>query len=116
MDRAVQAGLARSDDETWRLIEGCLTPGPSPLEQMLERARDLRRRPGGEAAVNPAAVVSLWPVDDASTAVLMAKFYEHVGNGLTPASALARAKQDLRAARAHAHPFYWAPFVSFGAD
>jgi CHAT domain-containing protein len=63
-----------------------------------------------------AAVVSLWPVDDASTAVFMSKFYEHVKAGLTPARALARAKQDLRAARAHAHPFYWAPFVSFGAD
>ena len=29
MERAVQAGLARSDDETWRKIQGCLTPGRS---------------------------------------------------------------------------------------
>jgi CHAT domain-containing protein len=63
-----------------------------------------------------AAVVSLWPVDDASTAVFMGKFYEHVKSGLTPARALARAKQDLRTERAHAHPFHWAPFVFFGAD
>jgi len=63
-----------------------------------------------------AAVVSLWPVDDASTAVFMAKFYAHVKGGLPPAQALARAKQELRADPAHAHPFYWAPFVFFGAD
>jgi CHAT domain-containing protein len=63
-----------------------------------------------------AAVVSLWPVDDASTAVFMGKFYEHVKSGLPPARALARAKQELRASPAHAHPFYWAPFVFFGAD
>ena len=56
-----------------------------------------------------AAVVSLWPVDDASTAVFMAKFYAHVKGGLPPARALARAKQELRADPAHAHPFYWAP-------
>jgi CHAT domain-containing protein len=63
-----------------------------------------------------AAVVSLWPVDDASTAVFMGKFYEHVKGGLPPARALARAKQDLRADARHAHPFHWAPFVFFGAD
>src|SRR5262245_56701536 len=28
MERAVEAGLARSEDETWRRIEGCLTPVP----------------------------------------------------------------------------------------
>ena len=63
-----------------------------------------------------AAVVSLWPVDDASTAVFMARFYEHVRGGLTPARALARAKLDLRADPRHAHPFHWAPFVFFGGD
>jgi CHAT domain-containing protein len=63
-----------------------------------------------------AAVVSLWPVDDASTAVFMGKFYEHVTRGLAPAAALARAKQELRGDGAHGHPFFWAPFVFFGAD
>ena len=63
-----------------------------------------------------AAVVSLWPVDDASTAVFMARFYEHVKAGQPPARALARAKQDLRAEARYAHPFYWAPFVFFGGD
>jgi len=63
-----------------------------------------------------AAVVSLWPVDDASTAVFMGRFYEHVKGGLPPARALARAKQDLRGDGTHAHPFYWAPFVFFGGE
>jgi CHAT domain-containing protein len=63
-----------------------------------------------------AAVVSLWPVDDASTALFMGRFYEHVKAGQPPARALARAKQDLRAEARYAHPFYWAPFVFFGGD
>ena len=50
-----------------------------------------------------AAVVSLWPVDDASTALFMGRFYEHVKAGQPPARALARAKQDLRAEARYAH-------------
>jgi CHAT domain-containing protein len=63
-----------------------------------------------------AAVVSLWPVDDASTALFMGRFYEHVKSGQPPARALARARQDLRAEARYAHPFYWAPFVFFGGE
>ena len=63
-----------------------------------------------------AAVVSLWPVDDASTALFMTRFYEHATRGLAPARALARAREDLRADPRYAHPFYWAPFVFFGGD
>ena len=47
MERAVQAGLARSDDETWRMIQGCLTPGRSQIEEMLEQ-RQGQRRPGAQ--------------------------------------------------------------------
>src|SRR5262245_19515259 len=46
-ERAVQAGLARSEDETWRRIEGCLTPAPlapggNPLAGMRMGALDPR--------------------------------------------------------------------------
>jgi hypothetical protein len=57
MDRAVEAGLARSEDETWRRIEGCLTPAPPPaggnpfagmrmagLDPRLSRARILKQQ------------------------------------------------------------------------
>ena len=51
MERAVQAGLARSEDETWRMVERCLVPQRSQIEQMLENLQDARRAPGG--GVNP---------------------------------------------------------------
>ncbi len=57
-------------------------------------------------------VVSLWPVDDATTAALMADFYAGLRAGLRPGAAL-RAAQQLRAA-AQPHPFFWAPFVVIG--
>ena len=42
---------------------------------------------------------SLWQVDDAATALLMARFYElHIGGGLAPADALKKAKVWLRTA------------------
>ena len=53
MERAVQAGLARSEDETWRMVERCLVPQRSQIEQMLEGLQDARRTPGGGAGVNP---------------------------------------------------------------
>lgn len=69
-------------------------------------------------AGSQAVVVSLWRVEDESTALLMGKFYRHISQGLRLAEALNRAKQDLRAERdgRFAHPFYWAPFVLFGSD
>jgi hypothetical protein len=54
MERAVQAGLARSDDETWRKIQGCLTPGRSQVEQMLEQLQS-QRRPGAQPDPNQLA-------------------------------------------------------------
>ena len=44
MERAVQAGLARSDEQTWRKVESCLTPTGSQLEQMLEQLQSQRGR------------------------------------------------------------------------
>jgi CHAT domain-containing protein len=63
-------------------------------------------------------IVSLWNVEDESTATLMATLYSHVAKGLPLAEALRRAKEDLRKYRdgRFAHPFYWAPFIIFGSD
>jgi tetratricopeptide (TPR) repeat protein len=57
-------------------------------------------------------VVSLWAVDDASTACLMQRFYTHLETGLGPALAMRRAQTDLR--REYPHPYYWAPFLVIG--
>jgi CHAT domain-containing protein len=54
----------------------------------------------------------MWTVDDAATASLMADVYGRLRAGDSPAAAL-RAAQ-CRALREHSHPFFWAPFASFG--
>jgi CHAT domain-containing protein len=43
-----------------------------------------------------AAVVSLWPVDDASTAILMAAFYRRLAAGTVPVDALRAAQLHVR--------------------
>jgi CHAT domain-containing protein len=43
-----------------------------------------------------AAVVSLWPVDDASTAILMAAFYRRLAAGTAPVDALRAAQLQVR--------------------
>jgi tetratricopeptide (TPR) repeat protein len=57
-------------------------------------------------------VVSLWAVDDASTASLMQRFYAYLEAGFGPASAMRQAQMELR--RAYPHPYYWAPFLTIG--
>lgn len=57
-------------------------------------------------------VVSLWLVQDETTASLMADFYAEIHAGATPAQALRHAQMRLR--RSHPHPYYWAPFVLIG--
>ena len=68
-------------------------------------------------------VVSLWPVHDASTALLMERFYQEIARGADPAEALRSARRGLRLVAAeaapgirvsYAHPFFWAPFVLIG--
>ncbi|MCU0492643.1 MAG: CHAT domain-containing protein [Chloroflexaceae bacterium] len=64
------------------------------------------------AAGAGALLVSLWTVDDATTADLMSHFYQQVQNGATLAAALRSAQCALLAH--HPHPFFWSPFVLQG--
>ncbi len=59
-----------------------------------------------------ALLVSLWQVDDASTARLMVAFYRRLARGASPAAALAAAQRELRAAGLSA--YHWAPFTLIG--
>jgi len=59
-----------------------------------------------------ALLVSLWQVDDASTARLMVAFYRNLARGARPAAALAAAQRELRAAGFSA--YHWAPFTLIG--
>ncbi len=59
-----------------------------------------------------AVLVTLWDVDDRSTADFMKLFYGHLISGLNKADALRRSMLDLR--EAYSHPYYWSPFVLIG--
>ena len=61
-------------------------------------------------------VVSLWPVDDTATALLMEYFYQALFDGKNVPEALRAAKLKLKSEPAYAHPFYWAGFVVMGAE
>jgi CHAT domain-containing protein len=78
----------------------------APGDELIGLAR------GFFAAGAAALLVSLWTVDDASTATLMIHFYQRLQAGDTPAAALRSAQCAL--IRTHPHPFYWAPFVLMG--
>jgi len=63
-------------------------------------------------AGTPSLVVSLWMVNDRSTAQLMCRFYEGLRDGLTKAVALRQAILEVKSA--FPHPYYWAPFILLG--
>ena len=79
------------------------------------------------AAGASSVVVSLWDVDDRSTAILMAELYRQLATSEDRAQALAQARQRLFEAStdgklvfrtrpmAYAHPRFWAPFILVGA-
>ena len=59
-----------------------------------------------------AVLVTLWDVNDKSTAEFMKAFYRHLQAAPDKAIALQRAMRDLR--ETHPHPYYWAPFELIG--
>lgn len=60
----------------------------------------------------PSLLVSLWTVDDESTATLMTHFYTCLRAGDGPAAALRQAQ--CQALKTSPHPFFWSPFILFG--
>ncbi len=57
-------------------------------------------------------LVSLWDVQDRSTAELMTSFYRQLGHQQNKAEALRAAMLELR--QTCPHPYFWAPFVLVG--
>ena len=55
-------------------------------------------------------IAALWEVTDASTELLMDKFYSELDKGSSPAVALRSAKLSLLRDTQFRNPFYWAPF------
>jgi CHAT domain-containing protein/tetratricopeptide (TPR) repeat protein len=78
----------------------------APGDELIGLAR------GFFSAGAPALLVSLWRVDDHTTAELMASFYRRLREGDGPAAALRHAQRELL--EHHPHPFFWSPFVLLG--
>jgi hypothetical protein len=57
-------------------------------------------------------LLSLWSVNDQSTAFLMSEFYREWQGGKNRAGALQAAIRTVRGT--YPHPFYWAPFILVG--
>ncbi|MFQ5859175.1 MAG: CHAT domain-containing protein, partial [Anaerolineae bacterium] len=87
---ACETGVSRvaAGDELIGLVRGFLYAGTSSL------------------------VVSLWAVNDKSTAYLMRRFYRGLQAGQGNAAALREAQLETR--ERYDHPYYWAPFVLMG--
>lgn len=59
-------------------------------------------------------VVSLWTVNDASTARLMSVFYTQLAKGSTISYSLQQAKIALLKSEEFSDPYFWAPFIHYG--
>ena len=63
-------------------------------------------------AGTPSLVVSLWTVNDRSTAQLMRRFYQGLQSGFSKSRAIQEAVLEVKAR--FPHPYYWAPFILMG--
>ncbi|WP_043428336.1 CHAT domain-containing protein [Cystobacter fuscus] len=61
-------------------------------------------------------LMSLWPVSDETTPLLMSMYYRHLLLGEGRASALLAAMREFRASSSHPPPHEWAPFISVGSN
>ncbi len=57
-----------------------------------------------------------WPVSDDGTRQLMASFYARLSSGETPVRALGESQRELLRSREYDHPYYWAPYMFWGAQ
>jgi hypothetical protein len=83
------------------------------------RGEDLGLAPALFAAGAARVLVSLWPVDDRATALLMDRFYAGLASGRSPDTALREAKRAVRDTREGGiapfeHPAYWGGFILIG--
>src|SRR5256885_2938303 len=78
----------------------------APGEELMGLAR------GFFSAGTASLLVSLWTVDDTSTAELMTGVYRGLRDGLRPADALARSQREL--IERYEHPYYWSAFAVHG--
>ena len=63
-----------------------------------------------------ATIISLWNVNDKSTATIMTSFYKYLRSGMKKDTALRQSKLDYinNASSRNAHPYFWAAFIPAG--
>lgn len=66
------------------------------------------------AGVN-SLLMSLWPVDDTATRLLMVEFYKHLLNGDSKMTSLLKAQEKVRSLKKFEAPKYWAGFILLDA-
>lgn len=64
----------------------------------------------------PSIVMTLWEIEDISSANIMDKFYQNLNNGLNLDDALRNSKLTYlkEADQMHSHPYFWAAYVQIG--
>ncbi|MCH2022561.1 MAG: CHAT domain-containing protein [Saprospiraceae bacterium] len=64
----------------------------------------------------PSMVMTLWPINDAATSVLISSFYNYLASGFDKDEAMRMAKLSYlkNAMGLAAHPFFWASFINLG--
>lgn len=58
-------------------------------------------------------LMSLWPVAESSSVLLMERFFTHVKAGFSKSESLRRARTEIREA-GYENPFYWTAFIMVG--
>jgi len=59
-------------------------------------------------------VMSLWPVSDYSTRILMTNYYKNLKQGMGRGAALRQVQLEMLKRNRQLHPFYWANFIQAG--
>lgn len=64
----------------------------------------------------PSLVMTLWPINDKATSVLISEFYNELAAGHGKDEAMRKAKMTYldKAQHITAHPFFWASFINLG--
>lgn len=64
----------------------------------------------------PNLVMSLWPVKDKTTPMIMEKFYQYLEEGMAKGEALQKAKLHYldKSRQLYLHPYYWGTFIYVG--
>ncbi len=59
-------------------------------------------------------LVTLWDVNDRSTAEFVSDFYSNMTKGSSKVAALRAARLKMIRSGKYSHPYYWAPFALIG--